>query len=453
MTTSAKERQRSVALSPPKPVDLAFPEKLRPLFEPHRYKVAYGGRGGAKSWGFARALIIRCAERPTRALCAREIQGSIRESVHKLLADQIRDMRLGHAFRVTDTEISCKYTGSTIVFSGLRNNITKVKSMEGIDVCWVEEAEKVSEESWQVLIPTIRKEVKDEHGRVISFSEIWATLNPDLVTDPTAQRFIVNTPPDCALMRINWQDNPWFPEILRREMEYAYRVDPEAAAWVWGGEFRTNSNACILRNKYRIEAFSDSLYREADRLLFGADFGFAVDPSTLIRCFILGTKLYIDSEAYGVGVELLDMPRFYARVPQARRWPIKADAARPETISHLRGAGFQISAATKWQGSVEDGIAYLRGFEEIIIHPRCKHTAEEARLYSYKVDKVTREVLPVVQDKHNHCWDAVRYALDGYITRRGDVGIYHQIGEQALEHQAAAAGTVESALDEGEEIV
>lgn len=397
----------------------------------------YGGRGSGKSWAAARALLIRCAQQQTRWLCAREIQVSIRESVHKLLCDQIYSMQLGHAFTMTDTEIRGRYTNSTIVFAGLRNNITKIKSMEGLDGVWVEEAEKVSEMSWQVLIPTVRKEG----------SEIWGTLNPDLVTDPTYQRFVVNPPPDSWVQKLNWEDNPWFPDVLRREMEYAYRADPEAADWVWGGNCRTNTNANVLRNRYRIEPFSDSLWREADRLLYGADFGFAVDPSTLIRCFILGNRLYIEYEAYGIQVELLDMPRFYSRVPYARKWPIKADSARPETISHLRGAGFSISAATKWPGSVEDGIAFLRGFEEIIIHPRCKHTAEEARLYSYKVDKITNEVLPVIVDKHNHCWDAVRYALDGYITRRGDVGLYEAIGRQADE-AARQAGSTSSTTEE-----
>lgn len=421
-------------------VNLDFPEKFEEWFYPRRYKIAYGGRGSAKSHSAARALIKRSAETTTRWLCAREIQTSIKQSVHRLLCDQIASMRMGHLFEITDTEIRGRYNGSLLVFAGIRTNVASIKSMEGLDGVWVEEAEKVSDDSWQVLIPTLRK----------PGSEIWATFNPDLVTDATYQRFVVNTPPDCLLLEMNWQDNPWFPEVLRREKDWLYRTDPDAAEWVWGGKCRTNSEANVLRNKYIVEPFHDSLWRQADALLFGADFGFAVDPSTLIRCFVIASKLYVDSEAYGVSIELNDLPRFYNRVPGARRWPIKADCSRPETISHLRGAGFAISAAKKWSGSVEDGVAYLRGFEQIVIHPRCKHTSQEARLYSYKINKNTREVLPEIQDKNNHCWDAVRYALDGLITRRGDVGIYAGIAQRG---QAEASEVESAAADNDEELV
>lgn len=163
-------------------------------------------------------------------------------------------------------------------------------------------------------------------------------------------------------------------------------------------------------------------WKKADRLFFGADFGFANDPNTLVRCFILDGRLYIDYEAYAVGVELDEMPQLYESVPGSHEWPIKADSARPETISYLANRvnpPFRISAATKWQGSVEDGIAYLKSFEKIVIHPRCKHAADEFRLYSYKVDKTTDEVLPIILDKSNHIIDGLRYALDGYITKPG----------------------------------
>ncbi|BET96953.1 hypothetical protein TCT1_18740 [Xenorhabdus sp. TCT-1] len=140
----------------------------------------------------------------------------------------------------------------------------------------------------------------------------------------------------------------------------------------------------------------------------------------LIRQFILNDYLYIEYEAYGIGVELDYMPAFYEQVPESRKWPIKADAARPETTSYLRRQGFNISAAKKWQGSVEDGITYLRGFKQIIIHPRCKHTAKEARPYSYKTDRITGAVLPVIEDANNHCWDASRYGLDGYIKQKNN---------------------------------
>ena len=127
-------------------------------------------------------------------------------------------------------------------------------------------------------------------------------------------------------------------------------------------------------------------------------------------------------------MEIDELPGFYDSVPGARQWPVKADNSRPETISYVRRHNFNIDGATKWPGSVEDGISYLKGFEKIIIHERCKHTADEARLYSYKVDAKTSEILPIVVDKHNHCWDAIRYALDGYITNGDALGAWIKLG-------------------------
>ncbi|MBK1484926.1 PBSX family phage terminase large subunit, partial [Enterobacter hormaechei] len=142
------------------------------------------------------------------------------------------------------------------------------------------------------------------------------------------------------------------------------------------------------------------------------------DPNTLVRSFILHNRLYIEYEAYGQQTELDHMPELYDTIPGARDWPIKADSARPETISYLKRQGFNISAAEKWQGSVEDGIAHLRGFDEIIIHPRCKNVAREARMWSYKTDRITGEVLPKLADGDEHTWDAIRYSLDGHIKRK-----------------------------------
>lgn len=227
--------------------------------------------------------------------------------------------------------------------------------------------------------------------------------------------FIDNPPPGAYVRKINFDENPYFPDVLRQEMEHTKAVDYEKYRHVWLGFPRTFSDAQVFRNHFCVESFSDDLYKQADRLFYGADFGFSQDPNTLVRCFILDNCLYIDHEAYGTGVELDEMPRFYESVPDVRKWPIKADAARPETISYLSRAGFNISAAKKWPGSIEDGIAYIKSFEKIIIHPRCKHTADEFALYSYKTDKITNEVLPIIVDANNHIIDALRYGLSDYI--------------------------------------
>lgn len=380
-----------------------IPEKLGPFWEPARYKVAHGGRGGAKSWSIARLLLALAARSKLRILCARELQISIQDSVHKLLADQIAELGLGSFYEVQQAAIRGR-NGSEFIFSGLRSNITKIKSMEGLDIVWVEEAQTVSAASWDVLIPTVRKEG----------SEIWVSFNPDQDDDPTYQRFVVAPPPGAVVVEIGWQDNPWFPETLRAEKDYLYRIDPEAAAHVWGGQTRRNSVAQVLRGRYVIESFTPD--KDWHGPYYGADWGFATDPTTLIRCWVHGRQLCIEHEAYGVGVDLDDTPALFDRVPGAKEHTMRADNSRPETISHLRRHGYtRIISAHKGPGSVEDGVEHLRSYERIVIHPRCTHTAEEARLWSYKVDKLTGDVLPKLADAHDHCWDAVRYALEPII--------------------------------------
>ncbi len=384
-------------------INADIPEKLGVLFQPSRYKFVYGGRGKGGSWGAARALIIKCLQGTLRVLCTREYQKSIKESVHRLLVEQIDVLGLTPYFYITNHSIQA-LNGSEFIFAGIKTNTTAIKSMEGIDICWVEEAEKVSKDSWEVLIPTIRKEG----------SEIWVTFNPDLESDPTWQ-FILNPPPDSILVEMSFRDNPFFPEVLRKEMEHCRATDPDAYDWIWEGRCRKITDANILK-RVRIDNFEAPA---GTRLFFGADFGYASDPNTLDRFYIHDDRLWIEYAAHGHRVELDELPQLYDSVPGSRDWPIKADSARPETISYLRGKGFNISAAEKWPGSVEDGIAHLNAFKEIVIHERCKEAYKESRLYCYKVDPVTREVLPVIIDKHNHHVDTWRYGLDKYIQRRG----------------------------------
>lgn len=401
------------------------------LFRPARYKVAYGGRGSSKSWSFARALIALAYTAKHRILCAREFQSSISESVYQLLVSQITAMGLAPWFDVQAQSIRCPLTGSEFLFYGIRTNVTKIKSTEGVTLCWVEEAEKISEESWSILVPTVRA----------AGSEIWATFNPDEETDPTYQRFVLNPPPDCVSQQVNWTQNPWFPPELAKEKDYLYRVDPEAASWVWGGAPRTNRSSQIFRGKYRVEQFtapSEAWDRKAqswDGPYFGCDWGFAQDPTVLTRVWVKGAQpgvtrgqLMIEHEAYAIGCEIRDTVKLFDTVPGARAHVIRADNARPETISHVKNEGMlRIEPVEKWKGSVEDGVNYLRSFEEIVIHPRCTHTLEEARLYSYKVDRLTHDVMPVIVDRHNHTWDAIRYALEPLIRRSTSLGAWMRL--------------------------
>jgi len=377
----------------------------------------------------ARALVILGAHRRIRVLCAREIQNSIEESVHKLLSDQIVALGLADRYKVTQRGI-VGTNGTDFIFAGLKTNITKIKSMEGIDIVWIEEAEKVSKNSWQTLIPTIRK----------PGSEIWITFNPDEETDPTYARFVSSPPPDAIVRKVNWRDNPYFPEELRREMEYLKSVDYDAYLHVWEGECRKRSDAQILNGKWVVEWFEPQ--PGWDGPYYGADWGFANDPTAAVRMWVnltdpRGPELMIEHEAYGLRVDIDKTPELFDGMPQAREHTIRADNARPETISYMQNHGYpSVVACSKWPGSVEDGITFLRSFRRIVIHTRCTHTAQEARLYSYKVDRLSGDVLAEIVDKHNHCWDAVRYGLEPLIKGSG-LGMLHYtqglVVEQATE--------------------
>ena len=214
-----------------------FPEKLACLFQPakSRYRVLYGGRGGAKSWGIARALLIKGAKEPLRILCAREFMTSMRDSVHKLLCDQIDELGMMGIYEITQNTIRGK-NGTEFNFVGLRNNIANVKSIEGVDICWVEEAQTVSAVSWNTLIPTIRKEE----------SEIWVSFNPELETDETYKRFVLNPPDNAVVTKINWSDNPWFPDTLRLEKDSLKLRDMQAYNTVWEGICRQTVDGAIF---------------------------------------------------------------------------------------------------------------------------------------------------------------------------------------------------------------
>lgn len=346
-------------------------------------------------------------------------------------------------FTVTAESIKSR-SGAEFLFKGMHNNEAGIRSTEGVDICWVEEAQTVSALSWRALSPTIRK----------AGSEIWVSFNLINEQDATYQRFIVKPRTDSIVHKINFDSNPYFGGELRREMEDDKANDYDLYEHIWLGMPIKKSNAIIFSGKYRVEAFDDSLADAADRLFYGADFGFANDPNTLVRSFIIDNTgksdpaecrdrkpgkrtLYVSHAVFGKRVDLDDMPALYDQVPGSRDWPIKADAARPETISHLRRRRFNISAADKWEGCVKDGITHLRGFDEIVIHARNAEMIEEAYLYRYKVDKTQVDekgqplVLPVIVDAWNHGWDAIRYSLDGYIQRSGELGMWERLGKAA----------------------
>lgn len=377
------------------------PRVFLPLLQPARYKGAHGGRGSGKSHFFAESLIERCIMYPgTRWACIREVQKSLEQSVKRLLEDKMDKLGVREMFGVKQYEIETP-GGGIIIFQGMQNHTAdSIKSLEGFDGAWVEEAQSLSQRSLDLLRPTIRKEG----------SELWFSWNPNLETDPVDVLLRgENPPPDSVVVEANYSDNPWLPDVLRAEMEYDQRRDPDKYAHVWLGKYQRNSEARVFKN-WTVEEFET---KTGATFRLGADWGFAVDPSVLIRCYLEGRKLYVDYEAYMVGCEIDQLPDLFRRVPDSEKWFITADSARPETISYMQKHGYpKINAAIKGAKSVEEGIEFLKSYD-IVVHPRCKHVIDELTLYSYETDPLTGEVLPKLADKNNHTIDALRYACEG----------------------------------------
>ncbi|WP_186260377.1 PBSX family phage terminase large subunit [Burkholderia gladioli] len=413
-------------------------EKLAPLLKKKRRKIVIGGRGSMKTRTVVSILTARSQARREHTLCLREIQNSIEESSYQEICEEVARRDIGDSFRPLKKSINVPANGSRFSFRGLFRNQRALKGFTGVTVAWIDEGENVSRESLDILFPTIRA----------PGSEIWITFNPNRETDPVwadevapyIEQMVDGYYEDDEriIIRCNWSDNPWFPEELELERQKMLRTDRDRYNWIWEGKFNRRSDELIFAGKWRVE---DIEAPPNTRFFFGADWGFAVDPTTLNRCWVRGNDLIIDYEAHGKQVDLDEIwklfagregmrpgqqtqwkpvdDRKYPGIPGARKWKIKADCARPETIAHVAKQGFNIDAAKKWGGSVEDGIAFLRGFDAIIIHSRCVKTKEEFENYSYKVDKATGEVLPIIVDKWNHHIDGIRYSMDGYIRGRG----------------------------------
>lgn len=355
------------------------------------------------------------------------MQKSLKNSVKLLVEDKIKSLGVSHLFEVLEAEIKTP-GGGVIMFQGMQNHTAdSIKSLEGFDIAWVEEAQSLSQRSLDLLRPTIRK----------PGSEIWFSWNPNKPTDPVDALLRGDNPPtDSVVIEVNYDNNPYLPAELRADLEDDRRRDPDKFAHVWGGHYSLNSEARVFRN-WQIEEFdtpTDAVHR------FGADWGFALDPTALVRCHIEGRKLFVDHEAVEVGCEIDETPYLFSGDTKPENWPaderfingptpdntkrrrragipraqkdlIRADSARPETVSYMRRHGYKITSAVKGKGSIEDGIAFLKAFD-IIVHPRCANVINELTLYAYKIDPHTEEILSELDDKNNHTIDALRYALE-----------------------------------------
>jgi len=321
-----------------------------------------------------------------------------------LIEQKIQDHGVGRLFEVQDSCIKSKNGEGIIIFQGLQSHTAdSIKSLEGFDRAFVEEAQSISFDSLKKLRPTIRK----------PGSELLFCWNPENADDPidTLLRGD-NPPPDSVVRRVNYMDNPWFPDVLDQEREYDLKRDPDLYGHIWEGEYLVISKATVFKNweVREFDAPDDANFK------FGLDFGESVDPTVLVRCYQIGRRLFIDYEAYATELPLIDTPELLYTIPESDRWPIVADSSRPGMINHLRDHGFpKIMGAVKGKDSVVEGVEFLRGLD-IVVHPRCVNTINELKRYRYKVDPKTDQILPIFEDKFNHVIDSLRYAMEA--TRR-----------------------------------
>lgn len=394
-------------------LELDFPEKLDFLFQPSRYKILYGGRGSGKSWGVARALIAKAVQNPIRVLCARELQNSISDSVIALLADQIKSMGLEAFFDVQRTAIYGK-NGSEFSFVGLKHNVTSIKSFEGVDICWVEEGQAVSKTSWETLIPTIRK----------PGSEIWVTFNPDLDTDETYKRFVVNPPNNAIVRKVNWNDNPWFPEVLKDELEQLKEKDPDSYLNVWEGHTRQMLEGAVYANELR-KAQEENRVRD-----------FLIDTNIPIQTFWdLGwadmTSIWFVQYIPGGEVRIVDFYQncqktidHYVHVLENKGYVYK-DWWLPHDAENKNMTGKSVKDILESMGkpiritpklSIADGINAARTLlNRCYIHEtNCADGMQNLRHYRYDVDPNTKMFSnKPLHDQHSHAADAFRYVAVG----------------------------------------
>jgi phage terminase large subunit len=388
----------------------SFPGWAKGLFEPHRFKVLHGGRGSSKSWTVARALLTRAARQPTRVLCAREIQRSIRDSVHRLLSDQIELLGLGAGYTITETEIK-HVNGSIFMFSGLaQHTVESIKSMEGCDIVWAEESQTISKRSWDILTPTIRKDG----------SEIWLTLNPDMDTDETYVRFIAKADPDAWVREVNWRDNPWFNEVLEKERQSTLRRDPDSYQNIWEGQPKRVSDGAIYRYEM-IQVYAEKRVRPVpyDPLLKVHtvwDLGYADTMSiglwqrqgAEIRCIDYIEDSYRTLDHYVSEIEKRKYRWGTDFIPHDGR--ARDFKTGKSTEEHLANMGRNPTCLPLV--NVEEGIKATRlmlprvYFDE----DRCATLLEHLKRYSRVIPIATGEPGQPLHDVHSHAADMVRYA-------------------------------------------
>jgi phage terminase large subunit len=383
-----------------------IPVEYKPLFSTGwREAAIYGGRFSLKSHTVARYLLIRARMKKTRVACFREFQNSIVESSHQLLADLIKFYGLNE-FEVTKNSIINKLNGSDFIFKGLYNNDQTIKSIEGIDIAWVEEAQTVSNTSLEVLTPTVRKDG----------SQIIYTYNRLLEDDPIHQRLVIEGRPNTLIINVNYDialKYGWMPEVSRLEMEDDKSKRPALYKHKWLGE---PSN--VERKIYKDWLIIDELPHEARLERYGLDFGYTNDPTSIVAIYKYNNAYILDEVCFRNGMSNKEIVDTLKVVNQALTI---ADSAEPKSIDEIRAYGVNIQPADKGQGSVKQGIGYVQQ-QKISVTKRSINLIKEYRNYLWETD-VNGKILNVAQDFNNHALDAVRYAFDSYIKRSPKKGI------------------------------
>lgn len=389
-----------------------FPAKLAPLFRPHRYKALRGGRGALKSWSVARALLTIGVQQPKRILCAREFQSSIKDSVHKLLSDQIGLLGYGQDYHIEKQAIYGPQ-GTEFAFTGLSDQSAEsLKSYEGFDICWVEEGQVVSERSWQILLPTIRKED----------SEVWVTFNPELESDPTWVRFVAQLPPECFGIELNWRDNPWFSSALKAERERDERNLPKIEYdWIWEGKCRPAVSGAI---------YAEEIARLQEERRFGE---FPYDPFHLVHpVFDLGWNDHMVIGFWQRHISQLRLIDYIevdhttldacSREMRERQYSygtvfLPHDGDHGDYRSDQGKSARQILEGLSWKVEVlprrdiEAGIRETRmALKQVFADRKCAPWLEHMKRYRRVIPKTTNEAGAPMHDVHSHCADMTRYA-------------------------------------------
>ena len=386
------------------------PDWAKPFFDPTRFKAVYSGRAGGKSHFFAELMLAKMVCDPSlQCVCIRRYRVSLTNSVLLLLKNKISDLKWEKYFEVQQTQIKRKGGRGFITFIGMQDhNASSIKGFENFGIAWVDEAAEIDQYSLDLLIPTLRSEG----------AETWFSWNPDQSSDPVDAFFRQEPIPKNAIVRgISFRDNPFLTDTSREDEERDRLADPEKHEWIWLGGYNVKSDAVVFAGKWRIAEVNTAQW---DGPYYGADWGFANDPTAVAEVWVSGQQIYISRESYAYRLETDRVaPRWKADLPNMERFVIRADNARPENISFVKRHGFsRLIACEKWPNCVEDGIDWLRSYE-ILVNPNCTNMQAELKRYRYKQNK-GGDVLAQVLDRDNHLVDSMRYALQSLIKNRGE---------------------------------